>query len=100
MPAPVNGTITLAPAIMSPSCSTPLRRSGAIMQGFAPADSQRCASSQLCKAGRPFAIPQGIGLLLRPAAFLCRLCNQKVVLLLAGLDFPRQPSGGAAPAAP
>src|SRR4051812_39513298 len=60
MPAPVNGTITLAPAIMSPSCSTPLRRSGAIMQGFAPADGQRCSSSQLCKAGRPFAIPQGV----------------------------------------
>src|ERR1700740_3122704 len=30
MPAPVKGTIVEAAAIMSPSCSTPLRRSGAI----------------------------------------------------------------------
>src|SRR5438128_2064084 len=35
MPAPVNGTITFASAIMSPSRSTPLRRSDALMQGFA-----------------------------------------------------------------
>src|ERR1700738_3889187 len=31
MPAPVKGTMVEASAIMSPSCSTPLRRSGAIM---------------------------------------------------------------------
>src|SRR4051794_36187145 len=30
MPAPVKGTMVAAAAIMSPSCSTPLRRSGAI----------------------------------------------------------------------
>jgi len=31
MPAPVKGTMVAASAIMSPSCSTPLRRSGAII---------------------------------------------------------------------
>jgi hypothetical protein len=31
MPAPVKGTMIEASAIMSPSCSTPLRRSDAIM---------------------------------------------------------------------
>src|ERR1051326_10066 len=40
------------------------------------------------------------GLFLCATAFLCRPCNQKVFFFLAGLDFPRQPSGGAAPAAP
>src|SRR3954447_6305939 len=113
MPAPVKGTMTLASAIMSPSCSTPLRRSDAIMFGIRPDRKLAIGATAVCKEDRTFAnagqtLPSapafdrstwplllGLGALLSPW-----LRNQKIFPLLAGLDFARQPSGGAAPAAP
>src|SRR3954451_3349416 len=111
MPAPVKGTITFASAIMSPSCSTPLRRSEAIILRIGPdlKPCDRCDRSlqggpDICKCWTDLpSVPwrSTAPLLLGLGAFLsARLCNQKIFPLLAGLDFPGQPSGGAAPAAP
>src|SRR4051812_44744118 len=109
MPAPVKGTITFASAIMSPSCSTPLRRSDAIIGGcpdLKPCD--RCdrslqGGSDICKRWTDASIRPGRStapLLLGLALLSARLCNQKIFPLLAGLDFPGKPSGRAASAAP
>jgi hypothetical protein len=54
----------------------------------------------ICKADGKFANAAPRWRLFRPAAFLGRSCNQEIFFLPAGLDFARQPAGGAAPAAP
>src|SRR4051812_3028164 len=98
MPAPVNGTMTFASAIMSPSRSTPLRRSETIMPGIFRSCS---ADHRNLQGGRQgLQCRRTFGRLFRPATFFCRLGDQKILFLLAGLDFPREPAGSATPAAP
>src|SRR3954463_11643944 len=113
IPAPVKGTMTLASAIMSPSRSTPLRRSDAIILGICP-DRKACdrcdrslqGGPDICKRRQTLPSAPAFGrstwpLLLGLGALLSPwLRNQKIFPLLAGLDFASQPSGGAAPAAP
>src|SRR5260370_3780680 len=95
MPAPVNGTITFASAIMSPSCSTPLRRSDAIIFGICPDQKpyDRCdrslqAGPDICKRWTDASVRPCVRPLLLGLAFLsARLCNQTIFPLLAVLDF-------------
>src|SRR3954454_23786272 len=67
MPAPVKGTMTLASAIMSPSRSTPLRRSDVIIFGICP-DQKACdrrdrslqGGPDICKRGTDHPVRPGV----------------------------------------
>src|SRR5882757_744567 len=83
MPAPVKGTMVDAAAIMSPSCSTPLRRSGAIICDYPKSGRAHYRHGQSdCHFGTLGIVHQRRPQASSYAAFLTQLFLRDLVALL------------------